>query len=68
MKRGQVFVRAKFDDGRWGNCDIFDLDEESFRAFVIDRLILLGARIVRLPDEDPTVEREFRAKDGVERE
>ncbi len=37
MKRGQYFVRAKLANGEWGNVDILDLDETSFRAFLIDR-------------------------------
>jgi len=43
MKRGQVFVRALQADGKWGNVDVLDLDEISFRAFIIDKLIALKA-------------------------
>lgn len=39
MKRKQVFVRAYDETGKIGNADIFDLDEESFRAFVVGLLM-----------------------------
>jgi len=38
MRRGQVFVRATTKEGKWGNVDVFDLDDESFRAFVLQYL------------------------------
>lgn len=38
LRRGQVFVRAKDQAGRWGTCDVLDLDEVSFRAWVVDVL------------------------------
>jgi hypothetical protein len=42
MKRGQVFVRGQRADGTWGNVDAFDLDDESFRAFVLEILSRAG--------------------------
>ena len=39
MKRGQVFVRGRLRDGSIGNIDALDLDDASFRAFVLDRLM-----------------------------
>ena len=42
MRRGQVLVRAIKAKGSWGNVDVLDLDEESFRAFVIDKLCIFG--------------------------
>ncbi len=39
MKRGQIFVRAKKKDGSWGSVDVLDLDEQSFRAFILEMLI-----------------------------
>lgn len=40
MKREQVFVRAQAQDDKgewqWASVDVFDLDEESWRAFVLD--------------------------------
>jgi len=42
MKKGQVFVRAKMNDGSWGNVDILDLNDESFRAFIIQKFIDIG--------------------------
>ena len=42
MKRGQIFVRAKDKNGKWYNADVLDLDQLSFKAFVMDRLFKLG--------------------------
>lgn len=42
MKRQQVFVRAQTPSGKWVNADVLDLDEFSFRAFVIDMLFRGG--------------------------
>jgi hypothetical protein len=39
VKRGQVFVRGRLRDGSIGNIDALDLDDASFRAFVLDRFI-----------------------------
>lgn len=53
MKRKQVFVRAKIEVGEkvyWVNADVFDLDEESFRAFVVGMLFRAGA-VVGIKDE-----------------
>ena len=44
MKRLQVFVRAKSPSGRWHSADVLDLDDASFRAFVMD--VLFGAGLV----------------------
>lgn len=38
IRKGSIFVRAKDETGRWGAADVLDLDDESFRAFVLDRL------------------------------
>lgn len=46
MKRGTVFVRAKSPSGKFGSHDVLDLTEESFRAFVVDTFIRLGALAV----------------------
>jgi hypothetical protein len=50
MKRGQVFARAQDETGRWGSADIFDLDEESFRAFIVGVLFRSGL-VVGFKDE-----------------
>jgi hypothetical protein len=42
VKRGQIFVRAKNADGRVESADVLDLDEESFRVFVLDVLMRNG--------------------------
>jgi hypothetical protein len=42
IDRGQVFVRAMDPNGRYHSADILDLDEESFRSFVIGVLFQNG--------------------------
>jgi hypothetical protein len=42
MKRNEVFVVAKLPDGRRVSADVLDLDNDSFRAFLID--VLTGGR------------------------
>lgn len=43
MKRGQIFVRGiEARTGKMGTVDILDLDEESFRAWLLDRFIKEG--------------------------
>jgi hypothetical protein len=43
MRRGQVFVRAQTPTGRWVNADVLDLDELSYRAFIVEQLMRIGA-------------------------
>lgn len=50
MRRRQVLVRAIKVNGDWGNVDVLDLDEESFRAFVLGKLCS-GKLVVRISDE-----------------
>ena len=50
MKKDQVFVRAKSPAGKWGNHDVLDLDEQSFRAFVIEMFKRHGM-VVHIKDE-----------------
>ena len=42
MKKQQVIVRAINKEGHWDSIDVLDLDEASFRAFVIEMLYRLG--------------------------
>ena len=42
MKRGQILVRAIDKNGNAGLADIFDLEEESFRAYVLSMMIRKG--------------------------
>jgi hypothetical protein len=42
IKRGQVFIRGKNKDGRWDHIDVLDLDEISFRAWVVGCLMAAG--------------------------
>lgn len=65
IKRGQVFVRAQDETGRWGSADVLDLDEESFRAFVAGTLFRSGL-LVGLKDEAVAGERlPLRVRPGV---
>jgi hypothetical protein len=56
MMRGQVFVRGRTKDDRWGNIDVLDLDDESFRAFVVEMLIRAGLVCSLNPDDVPEPE------------
>ena len=38
MQRGMVFVRAQSPSGKWHSADVMDLDDESFRIFVLEML------------------------------
>jgi hypothetical protein len=68
MKGRQVFVRAFFDDGRVGNCDVLDLDDESFRAFVAGVLFRAGL-VTGIRDAHVEGEHiKLRARPGVPRE
>lgn len=50
MKRGQVFVRAINKKGKHDSVDVLDLDDASFKAFVMDMLFSTGI-VVGLRDE-----------------
>jgi len=50
MKRGQVFVCGRRRDGSIGNIDALDLDDASFRAFVLDIFVGCGI-VVAIKDE-----------------
>ena len=50
MKRNQIFVRAKSPSGKWGSHDVLDLDDKSFKAFVLDMLFRAGL-VVGIKDE-----------------
>lgn len=51
MKRGQVFVRAYCVIAeRWVDADVFDLTQESFNSFVMDRMFK-HAMVTGLKDE-----------------
>ena len=38
--RGRVFVEGRLLDGGWGQIDVVDLDELSFRGWVVEQFIL----------------------------
>ena len=35
----KAFVRAKTSDDRWASVDIVDLDERSFRRFIVSQMV-----------------------------
>jgi len=35
IERGQIFVRALNYEGKWDSVDVLDLDEESFRRWLL---------------------------------
>jgi len=51
MKKGQVIVQGITKEGKPGLIDILNLDDESFRAYTIDRLIC-GGLIIPLQPKD----------------
>ena len=51
MQRGVIVVQGVRTDGTLGDIDVLDLDDESFRCYVLDRLAkaaLLDGRICDL--------------------
>jgi hypothetical protein len=42
MQRGMVIVHGVRTDGTFGEIDVLDLEEESFRCYVLDGLSRLG--------------------------
>lgn len=65
MKRKQIFVRALDETGRFGNADIFDLDDESFRAVVVQFMFNANALVGLKEDfvEEPKIQ--LRLKPGL---
>jgi hypothetical protein len=57
-----VFVRAKDETGRWGSANALDLDERSFRVFVLDSLEAAGL-LIGLRDGEG-VKHEYQTKPG----
>ena len=52
IQRGQVFVRAIDPDGRWFSSDALDLNDESFRRFILDRMHVFGMLSVMVSPHD----------------
>jgi len=62
MKRGEVWIRGTDARGEnWGAIDVLDLDDESFRVWIVDMLIRLGV-VVTLKTEGEDIH--YRAKFG----
>lgn len=64
IDRGQVFVRAQVDGNRWDSVDVLDLDDESFRRFVIN-IFTQDGRLTGLLDGRDT--RPLKAKPGIKK-
>ena len=61
--RDSIFIRAQYDDDSWGNVDVFDLDDDSFRAVVLGALA--GCFCALTPEKPPLP---LRAKPGIKKE
>ncbi len=51
IERGQVFVRALNSEGHWSSVDALDLDEESFKRFVLAGLTKVGIIFALMKEE-----------------
>lgn len=65
MKRGRVFVKAADEKGRFGTVDALDLDDDSFRAFILDRLVDAQVIIAVPSDDAPGPDIIYRTKPGI---
>lgn len=65
IERGQVFIRAQDEDGKWGSFDILDLDEDSWRRWVLAWMVD-PFEPVRLANKGGTAP--FRTKPGIKRQ
>ena len=65
MKKRQVFVRAQDSTGKWGCADVLDLDDISFRAFVIDILFKIRAVVGILDEHVEEAPISYRTKEGI---
>jgi len=65
VKRRQVFVRALDSNGKMGAADVMDLDEDSFRAFMVD-VMFRAELVVGIRESEVQGERiRLRTKPGV---
>ena len=67
IEKGQVFVRAINKDGRWDTVDALDLDDESFRRFILDKLCDMGVIVSCSPPIIDDEERELASPPFKER-
>ncbi len=60
MKRGQVLVRALMPapSERLVSADVLDLDDQSFRAFMVDAM-LVGSLFAPIPSAGSSIHRVF---------
>lgn len=47
-----VYVRAKTRDGQWSTINAMDLDEQSFKLFVLERLANAGMLVAIRGEEE----------------
>lgn len=62
-KRNQFFVRATTPTGKVVSADIMDLDEESFRAFVVDVMYKYAMIVGIRPDLVEGEQIQYRTKE-----
>jgi hypothetical protein len=60
IDRNQCFVRAQDENGRWKNVDVLDLDDESFRRFVIS--ILAKMQLIHIVRNENVSDRPLKQK------
>jgi len=60
----RVFVRALDEAGRWGSFDAMDLDDDSFRRFILERLSAVSILVALHEEGEPPP---LRVKAGVRR-
>ena len=63
IRKKQIFFRAQDESGAWGAADIFDLNDESFRA-VISELLRTAGQVVALRDTHAGDEVSLRTRPG----
>lgn len=51
--RGQCFVRAKDPEGRWHTADVLDLDDESWRIFILSVIVEQRSLMLVTSDDPP---------------
>ena len=62
VEKGQCFVRAINKEEKWDSVDILNLDEDSFRRFVLRKLADMGVICIIISDKKEKPLRE--KKDG----
>lgn len=66
IKRGQVFFRALDSNGKMMNCDVLDLDDESFRRCIAT--LFCKMEMLTFIKSDDETHLPLKAKAGIVRE